>query len=44
MAISGKAEEISSDYGVGLLAKTGEQLRYSFGQPTMWQIEQRLFE
>ena len=40
--INGKVEEISSDYLVGLLAKTGGQLRYSFKQPTRHQVEQRL--
>ncbi len=40
--INGKVQEISSDYLVGLLAKTGGQLRYSFKQPTKRQIEQRL--
>ena len=38
----GRVEEISSDYLVGLLAKTGGQLRYSFKQPTKRQVEQRL--
>ena len=40
--INGKVEEISSDYLVGLLAKTGGELRYSFKQPTKRQVEQRL--
>ena len=40
--INGKVEEISSDYLVGLLAKTGGELRYSFKQPTKRQAEQRL--
>jgi hypothetical protein len=40
--INGKVQEISSDYLVGLLAKTGGQLRYSYKQPTKRQIEQRL--
>jgi predicted XRE-type DNA-binding protein len=40
--INGKIREISSDYLVGLLAKTGGQLRYSFKQPTKRQIERRL--
>lgn len=38
----GKVEEISSDFLVGLLAKTGGELRYSFRQPTKKQVEQRL--
>ena len=40
--INGKVEEISSDYLVGLLAKTGGELRYSFKQPTKRQMEQRM--
>ncbi len=40
--INGKVEEISSDYLVGLLAKTGGELRYSFKQPTRREAEQRL--
>ncbi|MCP5092888.1 MAG: XRE family transcriptional regulator [Gammaproteobacteria bacterium] len=40
--INGRVEEISSDYLVGLLAKTGGELRYSFKQPTKRQVEQRL--
>ena len=40
--INGKVEEISSDYLVGLLAKTGGELKYSFKQPTKRQVEQRL--
>ncbi len=40
--VNGKVEEISSDYLVGLLAKTGGELRYSFKQPTKRQVEQRL--
>jgi len=40
--INGRVEEISSDYLVGLLAKTGGELRYSFRQPTKRQVEQRL--
>lgn len=39
--INGKVEEISSDYLVGLLAKTGGELKYSFKQPTKRQVEQR---
>lgn len=39
---NGKVQEISSDYLVGLLAKTGGQLRYSFRQPSKKQVEQRL--
>lgn len=40
--INGKVEEISSDYLVGLLAKTGGEFRYSFKQPTKRQVEARL--
>ena len=40
--INGRVEEISSDYLVGLLAKTGGKFRYSFKQPTRRQVEQRL--
>jgi predicted XRE-type DNA-binding protein len=40
--INGKIEEISADYLVGLLAKTGGELRYSFKQPTKRQVEARL--
>lgn len=40
--INGRVEEISSDYLVGLLAKTGGELRYSFRQPTKRQVERRL--
>lgn len=40
--INGRVEEISSDYLVGLLAKTGGELRYSFKQPTKRQVERRL--
>ncbi len=40
--INGKVEEISSDYLVGLLARTGGEFRYSFKQPTKRQVEQRL--
>lgn len=40
--INGRVEEISSDYLVGLLAKTGGEFRYSFRQPTKRQVEQRL--
>jgi len=40
--INGKVEEISSDYLVGLLARTGGELTCSFKQPTKRQIEQRL--
>ena len=32
--INGKVQEISSDYLVGLLARTGGEFRYSFKQPT----------
>lgn len=40
--MNGKVEEISSDYLVGLLAKTGGEFRYSFRQPTKRQAERRL--
>jgi predicted XRE-type DNA-binding protein len=40
--INGKVAEISSDYLVGLLAKTGGEFKYSFKQPTKRQVEQRL--
>jgi len=40
--INGKVEDISSDYLVGLLAKTGGEFKYSFKQPTKRQVEQRL--
>lgn len=40
--INGKVDEISSDYLVGLLAKTGGELRYSFKQPTKRQVKQRM--
>lgn len=39
---SGKVEKISSDYLVGLLAKTGGDFRYSFKQPTKRQAAERL--
>ncbi len=40
--INGKVDEISSDYLVGLLAKTGGEFRYSFKQPTRRQVKARL--
>ncbi|MGI9263825.1 MAG: XRE family transcriptional regulator [Gammaproteobacteria bacterium] len=40
--INGRVEEISSDYLVGLLAKTGGELWYSFKQPTKHQAELRI--
>ena len=40
--INGKVEEISSDFLVGLLAKTGGEFKYSFKQPTRRQVEARL--
>ena len=40
--MNGKVEEISSDYLVGLLAKTGGEFKYSFKQPTKRQVERRL--
>lgn len=39
---NGKVEKISSDYLVGLLAKTGGEFRYSFKQPTKRQAAERL--
>jgi predicted XRE-type DNA-binding protein len=39
---NGRVEEISSDYLVGLLAKTGGEVRYSFKQPTKRQVERRM--
>lgn len=40
--MNGKVDAISSDYLVGLLARTGGELRYSFKQPTKRQAEARL--
>lgn len=40
--MNGMIEKISSDYLVGLLAKTGGKLRYSFKQPTKKQVAERL--
>ena len=39
---NGKVEKLSSDYLVGLLAKTGGEFRYSFKQPTKKQAAERL--
>ena len=39
---NGMVEKISSDYLVGLLAKTGGEFRYSFKQPTRRQAAERL--
>lgn len=39
--INGKVEEISSDYLVGLLARTGGEFKYSFKQPTKREVERR---
>lgn len=39
--MNGKVDAISSDYLVGLLARTGGELRYSFKQPTKRQVEAR---
>jgi len=39
---NGKIEKISSDYLIGLLAKTGGDFRYSFRQPTKKQAAERL--
>ena len=40
--MNGMVGKISSDYLVGLLAKTGGELRYSFKQPTKRQVAERL--
>ncbi len=40
--MNGMVEKVSSDYLVGLLAKTGGEFRYSFKQPTKRQITDRL--
>ena len=40
--MNGMTEKVSSDYLVGLLAKTGGEFRYSFKQPTKRQITDRL--
>jgi len=40
--MNGMVEKISSDYLVGLLAKTGGELQYSFKQPTKKQATERL--
>jgi predicted XRE-type DNA-binding protein len=40
--MNGMVEKISSDYLVGLLAKTGGEFRYSFKQPTRKQAADRL--
>ncbi len=40
--VNGMVEKISSDYLVGLLAKTGGVFKYSFRQPTRKQAAQRL--
>lgn len=37
--INGKVGEISSDYLVGLLAKTGGEFRYSFKQPNRRKVK-----
>lgn len=39
--MNGMVERISSDYLVGLLAKTGGEFRYSFKQPTKRQVADR---
>jgi len=39
---NGKIKKISSDYLIGLLAKTGGDFRYSFRQPTKKQAVERL--
>jgi hypothetical protein len=38
---NGKIEKISSDYLIGLLAKTGGDFRYSFRQPSKKQAAER---
>ena len=40
--MNGMVEKVSSDYLVGLLAKTGGEFRYSFKQPTRRQVTDRL--
>lgn len=40
--MNGMVEKVSSDYLVGLLAKTGGKYRYSFKQPTKRQVTDRL--
>ena len=40
--MNGLADKVSSDYLVGLLARTGGKLRYSFKQPTKRQVENLL--
>ena len=40
--MNGLVDKVSADYLVGLLAKTGGELRYSFKQPTKRQVENRL--
>ncbi|MFQ6006550.1 MAG: XRE family transcriptional regulator [Woeseia sp.] len=40
--MNGMVDKVSSDYLVGLLAKTGGEFRYSFKQPTRRQVMERL--
>lgn len=40
--VNGMVEKISSDYLLGLLARTGGEFKYSFRQPTRKQAAQRL--
>jgi len=40
--MNGMTEKVSSDYLVGLLAKTGGEFRYVFKQPTQRQVTDRL--
>ena len=40
--VNGMVDKVSSDYLVGLLAKTGGDFRYSFKQPTRQQVAERL--
>jgi predicted XRE-type DNA-binding protein len=40
--MNGMVEKVSSDYLVGLLAKTGGEFRYSFKQLTKRQVTDRL--
>ena len=40
--MNGMVDKVSSDYLVGLLAKTGGEFRYSFKQPTKRQVADRL--
>lgn len=39
---TGKVEKISSDYLIGLLAKTGGEFRFSFRQPSREEVAARI--